>query len=252
MLRDLLQIGDKIDVKHLDHMGAPVKQAKTYVSQLLDFIDVNTISIAMPLINGQIFLLQAGENYRLIFYTAKGLYQCSCNMKEAYRENNAIIAKVQITSDLEKFQRRQFYRLECIHEIEYRTITKEELLLQDSLASKYITSEQRAEVRRRLSHMDQLWNKASITDLSGGGAKFTSEVMHKIGDKIRIKLDFITGGELKKQVLGAEIITSTKLLNRSGKYEHRAEFTEIGKVDREDLIKYIFEQERRRRRNDKV
>lgn len=252
MLRELLQIGDKVDVKQLDHMGAPLKQAKTYVSQLLDFIDGNTICIAMPMFNGHMVLLQPDENYKLIFYSAKGLYQCSCSMREAYRENSTIIAKVQITSDLEKFQRRQYYRLECIHEFEYRVVTNEEMLLLDTLTTKAMTSEQRSEIRKRINQFDRLWQKASITDLSGGGAKFNSDETLEVGNKIRMKIDFITGGELKKLVIGAEIIASTKLMNRIGKYEHRTEFTDIGKIDREDLIKYIFEQERRRRRNEKV
>ncbi|HCM12943.1 MAG TPA: flagellar brake protein, partial [Lachnospiraceae bacterium] len=36
-----------------------------------------------------------------------------------------------------------------------------------------------------------------------------------------------------------------------GVYEYRVEFKNIRKRDREDLIKYIFEQERRRRKNEK-
>jgi c-di-GMP-binding flagellar brake protein YcgR len=95
------------------------------------------------------------------------------------------------------------------------------------------------------------WLKASITDLSGGGARFNSKLFHQPGEKIRIRFEFILGRELKKLLIGAEIISSTKLPNRAGVYEHRTEFKNIGKNDREDLIKYIFEQDRKRRRNEK-
>jgi c-di-GMP-binding flagellar brake protein YcgR len=253
MLSDVLTVGDKIDVKKLDHNGDLIKASKTYVSQLLDINDENTISIAMPHGNGLIFMLEQGEYYRLCFYTAKGLYQCSCVMSTVYRENNALIASVKITKTLEKIQRRQYYRLECIHEVEYRLITQEELQLENKLAvNKFINTEERADVRRRLSQLDRVWLKASITDLSGGGARFNSDEPLKPGDRVRIRLDFIMGNELKKLIVGAEIITSGRMENRNDKYEHRAEFYDIGKVDREDLIKYIFEQERRRRRNDKL
>lgn len=253
MLRDIVLIGDKIDVRQLDHMGAPMKSARTYVSQLLDYVDENTISIATPIKSGMVILLTPGENYKLSFYSVKGLYQCNCVMLTTYREKNTVIAVVRLTSDLEKVQRRQYFRLECIHEIDYRLITEEELLLEDKLlTASYKNADEKTEIRRRLSQLNRAWNKASITDLSGGGAKFNSEFNHNPGDKVRIKLDFITGGELKKLVLGADIIASEKLINRSSVYEHRAEFYDIGKNDREDLIKYIFEQERKRRRNDKT
>jgi c-di-GMP-binding flagellar brake protein YcgR len=59
------------------------------------------------------------------------------------------------------------------------------------------------------------------------------------------------GNDLRKMLLGADIVSSGRIINRLGVYEHRAEFNDITQKDREALIKYIFEQERRRRRNDK-
>ncbi len=252
MLSDVITVGDKIDVKPLDFNGGLIKSSKTYVSQLLDIYDENTISIAMPYGNGLVHMLEQGKSYRLYFYSSKGLYQCDCVMSAIYRENNTLIASVKISTALEKIQRRQYYRLECIHEIEYRPITQEELQLENRLATnKFINAEEKADLRRRLSQLNQIWRKGSITDLSGGGARFNSDEPLNRGDRVRIKLDFIRGNELKRLVIGAEIIISGKMENRNGKYEHRAEFYDIGKTDREDLIKYIFEQDRRRRRNDK-
>ena len=37
-----------------------------------------------------------------------------------------------------------------------------------------------------------------------------------------------------------------------GKFENRLEFTEISDLEREDIVKYIFQEERRRRRKEKV
>jgi c-di-GMP-binding flagellar brake protein YcgR len=219
---------------------------------LVDFVDINVINIATPIGNNKILILDVGESYNLCFYTNKGLYQCNCTVMNNYRESNMIISMVRLISDLEKFQRRQYYRLECIHEIEYRVISKEEELLENKLRlDDFANTQERSECRKKMLQMNKEWNKASFTDLSGGGARFNSNVQHQPSDKVRIKFDFILGKELKKLVIGAEIISSAKLLNRAGVYEHRVEFKEIGKNDREDLIKYIFEQERRRRRNEK-
>lgn len=253
MLSDILTVGDKIDVIPPESKVGLFKTPKTYVSQIMDIDNEKTISIAMPYGNGLMYVLEKEVKYRLHFYTSKGLYQALCTLEGIYRENNAIIAQVKLISDLDKIQRRQYFRLECIHEIEYRVITQEEMVMEDRIAAdKFLNQQERAEVRKRLGQLERAWQKASITDLSGGGARFNSDHPLMAGDRIRIKLDFITGGELKKMILGAVIIASGKHENRNDKFEHRAEFYDIGKADREDLIKYIFEQERRRRRNDKV
>lgn len=252
MLSETLTIGDKIDVLPPEAKGV-IKETKTYVSQLMDIHDEETVSISMPFGNGLMYVLQRDVQYRLRFYTSKGLLQCFAKLDKIYRENNAIIAQMKLLSEMDKIQRRQYFRLECVHEIEYRVITQEEIVMEDRLtADKSLTPQEKAEVRKRLAQLERTWYKASITDLSGGGARFNSDYLHMPGDRIKIKLDFISRGVLKKMVLGGVIIASGKLENRVNKYEHRTEFCDIAKADREELIKYIFEQERRRRRNEKA
>lgn len=252
ILYDIVQIGDKIEVKQLDEKGDPIKSANTYVSQVLDFFEDNMISIATPIKNGMIVVLDKGSSYRLYLYTMKGLYQCNCTMLQTYRENNMVIALVEITSKLEKIQRRQYYRLECVHEIEYRIITEEETKLQEKLTVGLFTkSTERSEIRKKLAQLNHKWLRASIIDLSGGGCRFTSENELKQGDRVIIKFDFIIKNELKRLNLVSDIIVSRKIVDRVGVYEHRAEFSIISENDREDLIKYIFEQERKLRKNDR-
>ncbi len=251
MLHEVLSIGDKIDIKPLNRNGRPVHTATEFVSQLVDFVDGSVINIAAPIVFGRIIPLTVGENYNLCFYTEKGLYRCNCMVINNHKDNKTIITVVRITTNLEKYQRRQYYRLECIHDINYRSISLEEELLEKKMSSEnFETQEAITEARKKLAEFDREWIFASITDLSGGGARFSSEVLHNSGDKIRIKLDFIVGKELKKLVLTANIISKARIPVRAGMYEYRVEFTDIMQKDREALIKYIFEQERKRRKND--
>lgn len=252
ILSNTVNIGDKIEIKQLDQKGDPIKSAKTYVSQVLDFTGDKNISIATPIKGGMVVILNKGENYRLCFYTMKGLYQCNCTMIQTYRENNMIVALVSVISKLEKLQRRQYYRLECVHEIEYRRISEEEMKLKEKLVKRLFENpEDKSDTRKKLAKLNQDWLRGTITDLSGGGCRFTSEQELKQGDKVRIRLEFLIKNELKKLVLNSDIIISQKIINRLGFYEHRAEFSHISESDREDLIKYIFEQERKVRRNEK-
>ncbi len=253
MLRDIVSIGDKIEIKQLDQKRELMKSSKTYVSQMVDFGDDNKIIIATPIKNGLIVLLEKWVNYRLYFYTIKGLYQCDCTMLQSYREGKNILAVVNVTTEPVKIQRRQYYRLEYVHEIEYRLITDEELKLEEKLLSgKLISPDEKTTIRKRLGELNKEWSRAAITDLSGGGCRFNSEQQLKSGDRVRIRLDFVIKSKLKKLDIMADIIASQRILERSGTYENRAEFNNIMTKDREDLIKYIFEQERRLRKNDKT
>lgn len=251
MLREVLSIGDKIDIKPLNRNGKPVHTATTFVSQLVDFADGSIINIAAPIVYGRTIPLPVGENYNLCFYTEKGLYQCNCMVISNHKDNKTIITVVRITTNLEKYQRRQYYRLECIHDIYYRQITLEEELLEKKMSSEsFDTPEAMTEAKKKLAAFKKEWFSASITDISGGGARFNSEVLHNPGDKVRIKLDFIIGKEVKKLELTAKVISSKRIPVRVGVYECRVEFIDIMPSDRETLIKFIFEQERRRRKNE--
>lgn len=252
MFREILTLGDKIDIKRLDRNGQPINDLKTYVSQLMDFEDSDIIHIATPIINSTLAILNVGESYSLCFYTAKGLYQCNCVILKNFKENLTVIAVARITTDLERFQRRQFYRLECIIDILYRVITKEEEILDRKLKMEdFRNNEERNICRKRILQLGSEWTPASITDLSGGGARFTTSVMLNQGDRVKIQMDISFGAVIRNLVLEAGVISSHRIENRSGAYENRAEFTDINKKDREDLIKYIFEQERQCRKKDK-
>lgn len=253
MLQDIVNIGDKIEIRQLDQRGELMKSSKTFVSQMVDFGEDDKIIIATPIKNSMIVILEKWGNYRLYFYTSKGLYQCNCTMLQTYREGRNVLSLVKIISKPVKIQRRQYYRLEYIHEIEYRLITAEEKELEEKLKKGKITDpDEKAAIIKRLNELDKVWFKAVITDLSGGGCRFNTEQMLEAGDRIKIKLDFVMRNELKKLDLMADIITSQKIMERSGFFENRAEFYNILPKDREDLIKYIFEQERRLRKNDKT
>lgn len=252
MLQEVLSLGDKIDIKHLDKFGRPAHNARTYASQLIDFVDSDVIHISTPISNSTPVILNVGEYYSLCFFSGKGMYQCNCVVLKNYRENNIIISVVRITTNLEKFQRRQYYRLECILDMEYHVVTKEEEILDKKLLNEdFKDNKERAECRKKLIQLQSEWIPASIIDLSGGGTRFNSEAALNQGDRVKIKMDIVFGAQLKNMILGANVISSGKIMNKTGVYEHRVEFNDITKKDREDLIKYVFEQERRRRNNEK-
>ncbi len=248
MFREVLKIGDKIDVRHILKSGAAYPNAKTYASQLIDTIDNNIIHIATPIMNSTPVILNVGEHFNLCFYSAQGLFQCNCVVLKNIREGNIIVAIVRIISNLEKIQRRQYFRLGCIQNADYRIISgEEEALVKKITEDDFNNSEERKESKSRLEELESRWITAVILDISGGGLRFTSGSLHNFGDKVKIKLELALSSGIKLMILGASIISTNRIYNKTGVYEHRVEFNDILKRDREDIIKYIFEQERKRR-----
>jgi len=252
MLQDLVKIGDKVELKQLDQKGNPIKSANTYVSQVVDYGDEDTVFIAFPIKNGMLVVLNKWANYRLYFYTGKGLYQCDGYMLKMYRDQNITMISMKLVSQLEKVQRRKYFRLECVHEISYRCITEEETELEEKLIyDQSLTPQEQDEIRNRLAKINNIWTYGCITDLSGGGCRFNSNEKLNPGGNIIIRLSFKLKNNIKKLEIKSYVIASEKMYKRSGFYEHRVEFQNISPKDREDLIKYIFEQERKRRNNEK-
>ena len=77
MIRDIVAIGDKLELRRLNSEDKTSGRGKVYVSQLLDLVDNDKAIIAMPIEKSHIVPLSVGEKYTISFYTGKGLYQCN-------------------------------------------------------------------------------------------------------------------------------------------------------------------------------
>ena len=127
MVRDIAAIGDKLELRRLNLDNTTSGRSKVYVSQLLDHIDNDKAIIAMPIEKGHIIPLSVGEKYTVSFFTSKGLYQCNAIIINRYKNKKIYILEVQFISDIVKNQRRQFFRLNCLVDILYHVITKEDV-----------------------------------------------------------------------------------------------------------------------------
>jgi c-di-GMP-binding flagellar brake protein YcgR len=242
MLNDILAIGDKIEIKPLNNEGNPIEGARTYASMLTYIEDDKTIHITAPIVLNNIIHLAVGNKFQLRFYSSKGLLQCTCVALSHYKDNKALIYIVKLTSALTKLQRRQYYRLECIHDIEYSKIEDE--IIPDSGINN-ITNE-------KVEKIAPKWQKGAIIDISGGGIRFSSEYeLHK-WDKIKIRLELLISNKIHRMEPEAIVVASGNVINRKDLFEHRVQFSNISKIDREAIIRYIFEQDRLRRKNEKA
>jgi len=244
MLNDLIFIGDKIDIRPIGQDGKPIFGTKPLASLLVNIEDEETIHISAPILQNKVVFLREGRIYHLSFYTNTGLYQCNCTSLGYYKDNKTVVLRVKLTSKIVKLQRRQYFRLECLHDVKYRILTENE----ETKATKCDDIDQKNE------KIEQDWIKGAIIDISGGGAKLNSRIRHNKGDKIILQLELAIKDKLRQMELEAVVLASEKIdnPNRNDLYEHRVQFSNISQKERDELIKYIFEQERKRIMNEKA
>lgn len=247
MKEQVLHVGDKVELYKISAQSELKNQVrKQYISQLLDYMDGDQVKLAMPMDGGRLIPLTVGDFFEVCFYTDSGLFQSGIEIVERYKEDNVHVVIGEFTSDLEKCQRRQYYRLAHIIDIDYRFFTREEEILERRLmVNDFANEEARLSCRKILNEMKNKWNTAIITDISGGGVRFSSSTLHKKGAVLYLRIPLEQNGEKRIYELKGEVVNSTALEKKTDYYETRVKFIDIDRDEREQIVKFIFAQERK-------
>lgn len=240
MLSKFIKVGDKIELQAVDKMNeeSAEEKKKLYNSMVHDILSEDTLEITMPMEKTKLILLPVDSEYDLVFYGDSGLYQCFARIIDRYKSNNVYILVVELTSNLRKFQRREFYRFSCALEMCARNLQEEEV--------------QALESRLPYALTPGLPLKQSvIVDISGGGLRFISTQKYEPDNLLYISYHLLKNGERKKYEVIGKVLSVRKLENRPGTWEHRVQYYDMDTATREEIIKYIFEEERKSRKKER-
>ncbi len=229
-----ISIGNKIELVRLDQVIKNEQNKKVYVSKIYDILAPNTLQIAMPICEGKIVPLAVNDKFAACFYTDKGLLQCNIIVKSRYKDGNLFFMDITLLGELEKVQRREFYRFVCRLDGKIRVVSDEEY--ETGIPENIIESEDELE-----------WNEAKILDVSGGGAKIFQKNYLERNEVVKIKFSAMVMNEVFNFSLFARVLSSKRVQNHTDIVEQRLEFMKIAKEDRDRIIKYIFESERMHR-----
>lgn len=242
----LIHLGDKIDIrliqqaKQLEKNDEPVK---LYKSQVLDIKENGNLEISMPSEGGRLILLPLGIRFEFVFYSMGGLYRGMGQIKERYKKDNVYMLQVELKSQIEKFQRREFYRYECVLDFRYYTISAEDAKLET-------TEEIFSKIRDDDFYGKELHGK--IVDISGGGIRFRTEQETAPGDNMLMEIQLNNEIVDKQYYIVGNVISCIRVENIKDKwFEVRAKFLIKDDKVREQIIRYIFEEERKTRQKDK-
>ncbi|MBC7959345.1 MAG: flagellar brake protein [Vallitaleaceae bacterium] len=218
MINSSVELGDKIEV--IRKTGLKTNQ-HSFFSKIQEIPDENQIIITAPIENGKIIPLEMNWEYYLCIYTANGLYRCESEVVDRKRVDHMFYATLKLKTKMQKYQRRQYYRLDCVLSFHYKNDEKE------------------------------VWNNGLILDISGGGLRFTSNAQLVPLEQVVCHIQLNFEDDQKHLYVNGSIIDCNIIDFNANIYETRVAFDTISNDAREIVIRFIFEEERKRRKKEK-
>lgn len=230
-MQEVISIGNKIDMEILidGAVESDSRRRRVLYSRLMDIPGDNILRISMPFHDKRLVPLSVGEQYLLYIYADKGIYSGRFVVINRLKEGNIFLADVEAQDTLKKVQRREYYRYDCRLPSDYRVVPEKEQWKLD-----------------RENPEEQEWKKSVIIDISGGGVKIVSEYKEAADSLLQLRFQLVSESVRQNFVVFGRLIASLPNRERPNLIEQRIAFEQITEQDREQIIRYIFDEERKR------
>ncbi|NLD51073.1 MAG: flagellar brake protein [Clostridiaceae bacterium] len=215
---DELVIGLKIElIEYSETSGMP---SNTFISQYEGSEGRNILSVATPIFEGRLYPIRIGAKLSVLFLYKDSLNKFTAKVIDRGNKHNISVLKLQPLSDIEKIQRRGFFRFDCMLPVNYRVIG----YMKGGASEEY--------------------TKSITADLSGGG--LCIKLKEGIEKESLIECQLFLNQDARIQFTG-RVVRLTKYEGKKGDYTHEIGvlFEQIDTKDREKIISFIFEQQRK-------
>lgn len=238
MISKLLSPGDKISLRAVGRLRKDDNaEHKEYNSQIYDILSEDSLEITMPMEKTKLILLAVDSEYEFSFFCESGSYQCMGRIIDRYKTKNVYLLAVELTSNLRKFQRREYYRFSCALEMCSRSLIEDEIKAIEAKGENYLASE--LPLKRSI-----------IVDISGGGLRFIADQQYEKDNLVYCNYYLVVDGENKEYSIVGKVLSSRPVENRPGLFEHRVKYVDIDIEKREEIIRFIFQEERKNRKKE--
>lgn len=216
-----IPMGSKLELEVYNSLGEKIRPP--LISEL-EWIEEEEIAfIAAPIYEGILYPLHVGTEMTVCVYNKNDLYKFKADVLHRGIKDNIALLKIAVTGKIIKIQRRQFFRFDWSIPIQYRVI--------GSMNPEY--------------NEDSPYKKAITRDMSGGGVS--------IGLEEKVELDKFVECQLPlpRRTINffGKVVRSVRTENEEiYKYEIGVLFRKIENRDREEVIKYIFQEQRKLRK----
>lgn len=210
-LKRYFRIGEKVQIDYIDALG----EKKEFVSQIVN-IQEEYVDILIPIYKKRDVHLKQGSLLKLVVMKEDAIYELKTVLSEKLFGSIPLL-RLKGISEINKIQRRDYYRLRIFREIEVRQII-------DKNEKKYGES-----------------FKGNLQDISSGGLMFSTKEQFDEKDLLEFTLDL---NDHKMVVLG---IVVRRNLNESYRspYSYGIKYVDLNMADRNAINRFIFEEQRR-------
>ncbi len=239
MIEKFISPGDKLELKSTVSVVLPdgTEGVKTYRTSVYDILDDGRLELVMPMEQTKLVLLPVDGEYDVCFFSHGGMYRADVRIVDRQKINGIYILVVEMISNLHKYQRREYYRFNCVIEMKAREMTRQE----SEAFAKGLTY--------LIAEKDMI--RGVIVDISGGGTRFVSRQKFHEDSILLMSFKLPIMENERSFLLAAKVIYSGEIENRTNEFENRVKFEFIDTTTREEIIKYIFDEERKNRKNGK-
>lgn len=214
LLNDLFHIGDKINIVRYGN-----KKEDIYPSQVLDILSKDSLMISGPIHKSSIVMMHKGDIIGIeCIVENKGRYIFKAEILNRYEKG---IYKLEVSkiSKIQRFQQRKFYRFST------------------SLPVKKIFN---TEINNLSKSIEE---NCQTKDISGNGMKLLCNYKHCAGDIVQCIL------KLNDETLkfDCEVVRIEETDMSDYKFSIGINYINIKDIERDFIIKFIFDQERKLR-----
>ncbi len=223
-----MKIGTRLELELINKSGGKIGQ--TYISQLMDVVNHDTIVIAAPVHESRLMLIVNGTNVRIIFrHDRHGILNFTGVISHKEKLDNLIVLYVKIESDFMKIQRRSYFRLDCNLKAAYQFILEE--------------PPDDAGVNNQLSE----YKKAITKNISGNGACIVTEDDIPKGSRLNLRI-WLANDTIIDAL--CKVVRNIPIeIKRQTMFELGLFILEISQKDSESIVRYIFNQQRQLLKN---
>lgn len=246
-----ISIGDKVDIIRQAYIRKDTGEADELGSKVIDIIDEVTYKLTMPMNKTVTIPLEINEESFMYFYTSFGILGGRTVVTDRFFEGSIAVMVIKLVTELEKTQRRQFYRLQCSIDAKIHILTNEEKKgLNEFIGESRLVREKKSCYIDTVAQNAGSWEECIVIDLSGGGVKYLSDKERPKNELVILAINLNVGDEIKEYFFLMNIISALRKSVESTKFEIRTKFLGLRESARDAIVRFVFEEERRNRQKE--
>ena len=127
MIEKFISPGDKLELKSTVSVVLPdgTEGVKTYRTSVYDILDDGRLALVMPMEKAKLVLLPVDGEYDVCFFSHGGVYRAGVRIVGRQKISGVYVMIAEMISNLHKYQRREYYRFNCVIDMRAREMTRQ-------------------------------------------------------------------------------------------------------------------------------